>query len=56
MKCKTCKDRDAVTGTGQCKKCWRRDYRQRNKVHIRKVSHARYVENKDHVLKHWKEK
>ena len=49
MRCKTCNDRKAVTGTNQCKRCWRRDYRQINKVHIRKTAHARYVKNREHI-------
>lgn len=51
MKCKTCNNEEAVTGTGQCKKCWRRDYRQKNKEHIRKVSQARYLKTRDKRIK-----
>lgn len=33
------------------KRLWLKAYRQRNKVHIRKTSKARYIKNREHRLK-----
>lgn len=47
IKCKTCNEAEAKTKTGQCKKCWRRDYRQINKDKIRPVARAYYIKHRD---------
>lgn len=40
-KCKTCQDREATTGTKQCKKCWRKDYIKKNHEHINKIENQK---------------
>lgn len=37
------------------KRQWLKEYRQRNKVHISKVAHVKYIRNREEILRKWKE-
>lgn len=52
MKCSACsKEISEKRKTGFCKICYARDYRKRNKVKIRPVTHKKYLRNKEKYLK-----
>lgn len=46
-KCKTCNDKEATTGAGECRWCWRKEYTKKNHAHIFKVAHANYLRNRE---------
>lgn len=59
VKCKVCNEREATTGEGMCKKCWRRDYDKKNKDRIRIRSRQWYTRNLEKcrkVRKDWLKK
>jgi len=58
-KCKTCNEREAVTGAGQCNLCYKRDYRRINKDKIKRVKERYYINHRKEFnerAKNWTKK
>lgn len=58
-KCKTCKIVEATSKTGQCKRCWRKDYLRINKDKVRATARKWYILNREksnRLSKEWTQK
>lgn len=45
--CKVCKEKQEHQAFGMCGKCYRKDYREKNKERIAKVTHKKYMRHRE---------
>lgn len=55
MKCEICKDRKGRGKRNICRKCWRREYTEKNREKLKKQAQARYLRNRKRRLKQSKD-